>query len=163
VTLRSANPGIGFGVAIWQDRDVARKQKLIFGFMILVGLVLLSSAFIIGNSGNDDDSVLNNPAVDALIPNRGDEVLQQQTVGIDLAAGYRLVRLTISANANCTLPVDVTSNTRYVEGLQQFLFTPGQGKPIESLAADFNCAEAVFEEIAQPGNVDRIEWAFTVN
>lgn len=120
-------------------------------------------AGLIGNSGTDDISVANNPAVDGLIPNRGDEVLQQQQVGIDLAAGYRLVRLTISPDAGCRFPVDVTAQTRYVEGLQQYIYTPNEGQLIEALAADDNCAVATFEEIAVPGQTETIDWSFTVS
>ena len=140
-----------------------RRQKAIFAVFVLAGLSLFVVAGLIGNSGNDDQSVLNNPAVDALIPSRGDEVLQQQTVGIDLAAGYRLVRLTISPDAGCRFPVDVTAQTRYVEGLQQYLFTPGEGMPITALAADDNCAVATYAEIANPTNTDDIDWNFTVS
>ena len=84
-------------------------------------------------------------------------------VGIDLAPGYRLVRLTISPNSNCQFGVDVTSQTRYVEGLQQYLFTPGEGQLIEALAADDNCAVAVYEEISRPGETETIDWNFTVS
>ena len=120
-------------------------------------------AGLIGNSGSNDISVSQNPAVDRVIPNRGDEVLQQQTVGIDLASGYRLVRLTISPDEACRFPVDVTSQVRYVEGLQQYLYTPNEGQLIEQLAADDNCAIATFEEIANPGVTEQIDWTFTVS
>ena len=140
-----------------------RRQKAIFAGLILAGISLFVAAGFIGNSGTDDQSVLNNPAVDALIPNRGDEVLQQQTVGIDLASDYRLVRLTISPDAACRFPVDVTAQTRYVEGLQQYLYTPSNGQPVAQLSPDDNCAIAVYEEIANPGNRAEIEWAFTVS
>jgi hypothetical protein len=126
------------------------------GFFVVAG-------FIGGNGSSDDVSVTNNPAVDALIPNRGDEVLQQQTVGIDLAADYRLLTLTISPGSRCTAPVDVTAFTRHVEGLQQYLFTPAPGTPVEALVGEFNCARAIFEEIARPGEFQEIDWAFSVN
>jgi hypothetical protein len=71
--------------------------------------------------------------------------------------------LTISPNSNCQFGVDVTSQTRYVEGLQQYLFTPGTGQLIEALAADDNCAMAVYEEIARPGETETIDWNFTVS
>jgi len=142
---------------------VNRRQYAIFALLTLAGLSLFVVAALIGNSGDDDISVRNNPAIDALIPNRGDEVLQQQSVGIDLSPGHRLVRLTISPDANCRFPVDVTSQTRHVEGLQQYIYTPDEGRLIEALAGDDNCAVAVFEEIARPGSTESIDWTFTVN
>lgn len=140
-----------------------RRQKAIFAAFILAGLGMFVAAGLIGNSGRDDQSVSSNPAIDALVPNRGDEVLQQQTVGIDLAAGWQLVRLTISPDGNCGFPIDVTAQTRYVEGLQQYLFTPGDGQLISALSADENCAMATFAEIANPTNNDTIDWVFTVS
>ena len=140
-----------------------RRHKLIMAAFVAAGLAFFVAAGMIGNSGNSDVSVVNNPAIDALIPNRGDEVLQQQQVGIDLATDFRLVQLTISPDAKCGSPVDVTNQTRHVEGLQQYVFSPGEGLPIERLSADFNCAVATFEEIARPGDFEQIEWTFTVN
>ena len=140
-----------------------RRQKAIFAGFILAGIGMFVGAGLIGNSGNVDQSVLNNPAVDALIPNRGDEVLQQQSVGIDLAAGYQLVRLTISPDGNCGFPVDVTAQTRYVEGLQQYIFQPDEGQLISALSAEENCVMATYQEIANPQNSDTIDWVFTVS
>lgn len=142
---------------------MTKRQYAIFSTLILVGIAMFVVAALIGNSGDDDISVSNNPGIDALIPNRGDEVLQQQPVGIDLAPGYRLVRLTISPNVNCQFPIDVTAQTRHVEGLQQYIYTPDEGRLIAALAADDNCAVAVFEEIARPGDTQTIDWTFTVS
>jgi len=143
---------------------VPRRQYVIFAAFIIIGLGFIVGAGIIGGNGTTDDiSVSGNPAIDGLIPGRGDEVLQQQTVGVDLAAEYRLLILTISPGARCSSPVDVTAFTRHVEGLQQYLFTPALGTPIEALSGGFNCARAVFEEIARPGEFQEIDWAFSVN
>ena len=140
-----------------------RRQKLIFAAFIFVGIGCFVTAALIGNSGRSDQSVTSNPAIDALIPNRGDEVLQQQNVGIDLAADYQLVSLTISPDPNCQFPIDVTEHVRHVEGLQQYLYAPGPGLPITALSADDNCAFATFQAIADPTDVQTIDWNFTVN
>lgn len=140
-----------------------RRQYVIFSSLIGAGIAMFVIAALVGGSDPGDISVRNAVGIDAIIPNRGDEVLQQQSVGIDLAPGYRLVRLTISPNSNCQSGVDVTGQTRYVEGLQQYLFTPGTGQLIEALAPDDNCAVAVYEEIARPGATESIDWNFTVS
>ncbi len=142
---------------------MARRQRLLLAALIAVGLGFIASAGLIGNSGTPDLSVTDNPAVEALIPNRGDEVLQQQSVGIDLSSQYQLVQLTISADARCLRPVDVTAHARHVEGLQWWIYTPAEGRPIRELAAESNCAEATFEKIAVPGVRETIRWSFTVN
>ena len=140
-----------------------RRQKLVFAGLILAGFAMFVFAGLVSDGEGSDMSVSQNPAIDRIIPNRGDEVLQQQTVGIDLASGYRLVRLTISPDEACRFPVDVTSQVRHVEGLQQYLFTPNPGQLVEQLAADSNCAIATFEEIANPGTTQQIDWTFTVS
>ncbi|MEC8687839.1 MAG: hypothetical protein VXX74_07240, partial [Actinomycetota bacterium] len=93
-----------------------RRQKLVFAGLILAGFAMFVFAGLVSDGDGSDMSVSQNPAIDRIIPNRGDEVLQQQTVGIDLASGYRLVRLTISPDGACRFPVDVTSQVRHVEG-----------------------------------------------
>ena len=37
------------------------------------------------------------------------------------------------------------------------------GQLVEQLAADSNCAIATFEEIANPGTTQQIDWTFTVS
>ena len=93
-----------------------RRQKLVLAGLILAGFAMFVFAGLVSDGDGSDMSVSQNPAIDRIIPNRGDEVLQQQTVGIDLASGYRLVRLTISPDEACRFPVDVAENGAVPEG-----------------------------------------------
>ena len=113
--------------------------------------------------GNPPDTALSVPGVEGLIPKRNDEVLQQQRVGIDLEPEYRLVEMTISADARCSRPVVVTEHVRRVEGLQQFVYQPSDGLPVEALAPDQNCVTATIERISLPGRFTDVEWVFTVS
>lgn len=122
---------------------------------------MFAAAGLIGND-NAPDSALSTPGVEGLIPGRGDEVLQQQRVGIDLEPGFRLVSLTISPDARCLSPIEVTGSVRRVEGLEQYVYQPAGGLPVEALAPDQNCVLATIEEIARPGTFHEIEWVFTV-
>lgn len=139
-----------------------RKQQLVFSFLIATGIVLIVAAALV-NTDNRPDAALSDPGVEALIPPRNDEVLQQQNVGIDLSPEYRLVEMTISPDANCSRPVVVTQHVRRVEGLQQFIYKPGAGLPVEALAPDQNCVVATIEKISAPGRYSEIDWVFTVN
>lgn len=139
-----------------------RKQQIIFGFLVAAGIALIASAALV-NRGNQPDTALSVPGVEGLIPERDDEVLQQQRVGIDLEPGYRLVEMTISANSRCARPVVVTEHVRRVEGLQQFIYQPASGLPVEALAPDQNCVNVTIEKISLPGRFSEIEWVFTVN
>lgn len=139
-----------------------RKQQLIFSFLIAAGFVFIVLAALV-NKDSQPDVALGVPGVEALIPQRNDEVLQQQRVGIDLEPGYRLVKMTISPDARCSRPVEVTQHVRQVEGLQQFIYQPAAGLPVEALAPDQNCVVATIEEISAPGRFSDIQWVFTVN
>jgi hypothetical protein len=61
--------------------------KLLVSLGFAVGIVLVVYAFTSARTGNDAQR-LNNPAIQALIPNQDDLVLRQSEVGIDLAPGY---------------------------------------------------------------------------
>ncbi|MDE0701254.1 MAG: hypothetical protein F4Y27_02735 [Acidimicrobiaceae bacterium] len=139
-----------------------RKQQIIFAILVATGIALIASAALV-NSGNQPDTALSVSGVEGLIPERDDEVLQQQRVGIDLEPEYRLVEMTISANARCERPVEVTQYVRRVEGLQQFIYQPGPGLPVEALAPDQNCVSVTIEKISLPGRYSEIDWVFTVN
>lgn len=120
-------------------------------------------AGMIGSGTTDDISVSRNDAIDFLIPNRGDEVLQQTSVGIDLAPEFRLLSLVISPNPTCSGGVDVINFVNELDGLNRYIYVPGSGKPVKALSADDNCVVATFEETARPGSVQTIDWQFTVN
>ncbi len=66
-----------------------RRQKLVFAGLILAGFAMFVFAGLVSDGDGSDMSVSQNPAIDRIIPNRGDEVLQQQTGVIDRASGYR--------------------------------------------------------------------------
>ena len=141
---------------------MGQRQKLVFGALIVAGLALFVMAGLIGND-NSPDEALRTPGVEGLIPGRGDEVLQQQRVGIDLEPGFRLVSLTISPDARCASPVEVISDVQRVDGLVQYFFQPADGKILRALAPDQNCVIATIEDITRPGLFTEIQWVFTVN
>lgn len=139
-----------------------RKQQMIFATLIASGIALIVSAALVNNA-DQPDLALSIPGVEGLIPQRGDEVLQQQRVGIDLEPEYRLVEMTISDDARCSRPVVVTEHVRRVEGLQQFIYQPAAGLPVEALAPDENCVVATIERISLRGRFTDVEWVFTVS
>lgn len=141
---------------------MGRRQKLIFAALLSAGVAMFVIAGVIGND-EAPDRALSIPGVEALIPQRGDEVLQQQRVGIDLEAGFRLVSLTISPDARCLLPIEVIGSTRRIEGLEQWVYQPREGLPVPALAPDQNCVVATIEDITRPGEFEEIEWVFTVS
>lgn len=139
-----------------------RKQQLIFAAMIVAGIGFFVAAGLIGRS-DPPDAALRIPGVEALIPERGDEVLQQQRVALDLEPGYVVRSFTISADARCSTPIEVVDFTEITDGLNIYGYQPDEGKPVSQLAPDTNCVKVVFEDIQRPGELLDVEWTFTVN
>jgi hypothetical protein len=141
---------------------VGRKQRLIFAGLILAGIAMITAAGLIGRS-NPPDQALRTPGVEGLIPARGSEVLQQQRIGIDLEPGFVVRSFTISDDARCTRPVEVIDFVTLTDGLQQYFYQPDPGKPVAALAPDDNCVKIRIENLQRPGELNTVEWAFTVN
>src|SRR6476646_6572622 len=64
------------------------QRNSIIAVILLVALVGIVVAVRMAATGNDQSSAALPDSVDRLIPSSGAEVLQQATVGIDVAAGY---------------------------------------------------------------------------
>ena len=132
--------------------------------LILFGILGFVVAAFVGSGDDDADSEATaSPAVDRVIPSPGDEVLQQQRVGVVLDARYRLSSLVVYPSDQVGGGVDVTAEVNHIEGLNRFEFAPGEGRLIEALSPDTNCAVATFVLIARPDEADTARWCFEVS
>ena len=131
--------------------------------LALFGIAGFVVAALVGSDDESDRAVTAGPAVDRVIPNPGDEVLQQQRVGVVLDARYRLSSMVILPSDNATEGVDVTAEVDHMEGLNRFEFAPGEGRLIEALSPDTNCVIARFVLIARPEESDTVRWCFEVS
>ena len=125
---------------------------------VLIGaLVLLVVAFRLAVTGQDNTSESLPDFVDRLIPTSGAEVLRQSSVGIDVANGYDgylVINGVTIATAQDGLVKELGT------GLIQF--TPGPGRPIESLDADRNCVVAMVWKASEgQGSAKPVSWCFT--
>lgn len=126
---------------------------------LAIGLALL--AIVLGGlatrSGTENQTTVQGrpEVVERLIPGRGDEVLQQFEVGIDLAPGYE-GSLTVNG---VEIPED---QLRIVREQNQVYFQPGEGKVVTELQAGPNCAVAtVWRSAVGPGERDEtFQWCF---
>ena len=132
--------------------------------LVVLGIAGLVWAATVG-SGDDDagTAVTAGPAVTSVFPEPGDEVLQQQQVGVFLDARYRLTSLVVYPSEQISDGVDVTADVHHIEGLNRFEFAPGEGRLIEALSPDTNCAVATFSLIARPEESDTVRWCFDVS
>ena len=104
-------------------------RRVLLGIAALAGAAAILLALFLADTDDNDVTVTGNAAVDELIPPRNAEVLSQETVGIDLAAGYD-ARLIING-------VEIPpGEIRHLPNLNRFTFRPDQGKVIESLRAE---------------------------
>ncbi len=131
--------------------------------LILFGIAGLVVAVLVSGEDDTDGTATPSPAVDRVIPAAGDEVLQQQQVGVVLDPRYRLSSLVIYPSSGAGGAVDVTGEVVHVEGLNRFEFNPGAGRLVEALSPDINCAVATFVLIARPEEADTVRWCFTVS
>ena len=141
---------------------MGNRQRLIFAALVLGGIGMFVIAGLIGRS-DPPDAALRVPGVESITPERGDEVLQQQRVGIDLEPGFVLRSLTISPNAGCQNGVEVVEFTEKLDGLEQYFYQPDEGKPITQLSQETNCVLARIENLQRPGDFSEVEWTFTVS
>ena len=132
--------------------------------LAVLGILGLVVAALVGSGSDDAGSAATaSPAVDRVIPNPGDEVLQQQRVAVVLDARYRLSSLVVYPRDQLTGGVDVTAQVDHINGLNRFEFVPGNGRLIDALSPDTNCVVATFVLIARPEEADTVRWCFEVS
>jgi hypothetical protein len=125
-----------------------KRVKLLLLVLFTAGI----GAFVLaGLAGGSASSACGKPdEIDVLIPSCGDSILQQESVGVDMRAGYA-AELTINGTP---IPLDElqsigvrTDASRGVTA-DTFVFTPGEGKAIEQLAPRQNCATVRYWDLA---------------
>ena len=156
---RSGKPGPG----IPPTPRSSLRVRVSIAALILFGILGFVVAALVGSGDDADSAVTASPAVDRVIPSPGDEVLQQQQVGVVLDARYRLSSLVVYPSEQAGNGVDVTAEVNHIEGLNRFEFDPGEGRLIEALSPDTNCAVATFVLIARPEEADTVRWCFEVS
>jgi hypothetical protein len=149
-------------------------HKLVLSLGFAIGLVLVIFAFTSARTG-DDTPHIDNPAIQALIPNPGDLVLRQSQVGIDLAPGYT-GQLVIDSQALPTQTVVAAQpppgqtvapilNVRFDPGDNTLLYQPQdvQGAPIREFAAGKHTITARFWKLDEgEGAAQQYTWSFQV-
>lgn len=124
----------------------------------LIALALLGLFFLdrLAVTGDDEASRSLPESVDRLIPESGDEVLSQSTVGVDLAVGY-----------DAFLIIDGTEIRDGSDGLVKDMGTglitykPSPGGPVEALQPDRNCVIAmIWDQADGEKTAEPLRWCF---
>ena len=149
---------------------MAKKVLPVVG--ILAGLSIFVIGFVVANTDTEEPLVVSNPAIDAVTPLPGAEVLRQSQVGIDLASGWT-AELVING---VPIPPDQVNVLRNPEApdqdaeqvgtfdrtINRFLYQPLEGRAVPELKGDENCVVATFWPLADPSATESVEWCFTV-
>jgi hypothetical protein len=134
-------------------REVVR--RMIVAAVVLVAIGLLVLAAMLSDSAHDDDVTVSGGVVERLIPGENQETLRQTPVGLDLAPGWGVSRLSINGVDTREDEWDITPEL----GLYQYL--PASGKTVESLQADQNCVSATIFQLADLAETRVVNWCFT--
>ena len=139
------------------------RSKLVIAGLALAGVALFVVAGVVGSGSDDDESVRRAEGIISITPARGAEVLKQEAVGVQLEPEFRLVSMRIFDTPTLAGGIDVTSAVHEFEGINRFVFAPGEGQPVEEHSADDNCVVIVIEDITRPGDLDDFDWCFTAS
>jgi hypothetical protein len=138
----------------------SRRFKVVAAVVLAAATALFTAAYLMASEGDDDPGRATGGRgvfVEALLPPEDSQVVQQSTVGIDLATGWQGV---LRLNGE-EVPEDELTRDQALNLVQ---FTPGSGKLMERLPIGRNCAQAlVWRSAAGRGDGDRtISWCFEV-
>ncbi|MFP5321177.1 MAG: hypothetical protein ACLGIC_04940 [Acidimicrobiia bacterium] len=98
--------------------------------------------------------------VDARIPRDGAQILGQEQIGIDLAAGWtgELVLQPLSNDQAVPLPEDELER----DELNRITYRPGPGKAIERLSGDYCVLATIWDQVQGREATQRTEtWCFS--
>lgn len=133
--------------------------KILASVLVTLAVGALVVAYLSTSSGDDDGVVASGGTsafVERLLPGRDTQVVQQGTVGIDLAPGWSG---TLVIDGVAIPAADLVVN----DALNLVQFTPGPDKVMEALPVGNICAQAtVYELSTGPGDSRVVSWCFDV-
>jgi hypothetical protein len=143
------------------ERTSDLRYRVAVAAILCVVAALLVGAYLTSVTDDDADVTQSGDAddfVENLTPGRGDEVLSQTSVEIDLAAGWTGY-LVIDGQEVRTAEDGLVVRSE----LAQLAFTPGDGKVLEEWPSGVNCVSARVWRLVDGEDAARTEtWCFDV-
>ncbi|QGG94629.1 hypothetical protein [Actinomarinicola tropica] len=136
------------------DRTIPR--RIIFG-LLLLGATAAMVAVSIDSTRSTRAAPDRDPAIEALIPTSGADVLRQSEVGVDLADGYAA---TLAVNGTPIPDDQITGGGAGIPSLGRYVFAPGPDKVLESLRSGTNCVTVEFWKARTPNETAVYSWCF---
>lgn len=130
--------------------------KILAAALITLAVAAFVAAYLSTSEDDGSGTGTDGEFVERLLPERDSQIVQQGTVGIDLAPGWE-GSLTIDGVAIPDDELDVTASLNLVQ------FTPGEGKAMRTLPVGNRCAQArVWESASGPEAARTVTWCFDV-
>lgn len=130
--------------------------KILASLLITLAVAAFVAAYMTTSDDDGSGSGADGEFVERLLPERDSQVVQQGTVGIDLAPGWE-ASLSIDGVPIPEDDLDVTASLNLVQ------FTPGEGKAMRTLPVGNVCAQAqAFETATGPDDARTVSWCFDV-
>jgi hypothetical protein len=124
--------------------------------LITLAVAAFVAAYLTTSDDDGSGSGRDGEYVERLVPERDSQVVQQGTVGIDLAPGWE-ASLSIDGVPIPEDDLDVTESLNLVQ------FTPGEGKAMGTLPVGNICAQArAWETATGPEDARTVSWCFDV-
>ncbi len=136
-----------------------RQLRIAVVFCTVAAVLVFFVAFFVSDHGSDDDiTVSQNPAIEAIFPERSDEVLQQEKVSLDLAAGFEGLIIRIN-------DIEIPANQVTFDSSRNIVgFAPGDGKALATLLPEQNCVEARYWRSSEGSTLAKtFHWCFTAS
>jgi hypothetical protein len=130
-------------------------RRLALPLLALAGLVVIIAAAFLART--DPEPLVGQPALEAIFPTDGADIVAQDRVGADLAPGYA-GELAVNGVAIPDNQLDQDN------GLNQLVFRPGSGKVLTALQPGKNCARITFWRLqdGRAGAGPARQWCFSV-
>jgi len=144
------------------------RTKVVVVVVLAVAIALLVLAYLRTDEGGDTTAQVSGAGtaerdpdgVDALIPRDGSEILGQDQIGIDLAAGWT-GELVLQPQSNAPA-VPLTDDDLERDELNRITFRPAPGKVVERLSGDYCLLATIWDQVEGREATQRTEaWCFS--
>lgn len=144
------------------------RTKVVIAVVLAVAVTLLVLAYLTTDEGGDTDTQVSGAGtaerdpdgVDALLPRDGSEILGQDQIGIDLAAGWD-AELVLQPQSNSPA-VPLTDDDLERDELNRVTFRPGPDRVVERLSGDYCLLATIWDQVEGRESTQRTEaWCFS--
>ena len=140
-----------------RDPDIPPLPRRWVTWAVGGGLGLLALAAVIAlavQGGPDDEGIVVDDAIQAVVPQPDTQVPRQSRVGLRLASAWSLDQMTIGARV---VPPD---QVEHRESLNEWFFEPGPDKALQRLDAGVVCVTVEISRVLDPPESRTNRWCF---